>query len=86
MQIIKLINDYLIDKFVGSSKCLFYFCQILLLFNIIHLEAPLCSRDYPIEISNECKLEFCEKEHFDSNYCIKNNSIIKTQWLNNIIV
>ena len=70
----------------SSSKFIIYLYQILLLFDIIIVETPPCSRYYPIEISNECTLEYCEQEKFDSGYCVKNNSIIKTQWLNNIIV
>ena len=44
-----------------------------------------CPRDAPILISGVCRLEYCSKNEFDSNYCNINNTIIKDQWLNNII-
>ena len=41
----------------------------------------------PILLSstNTCVLQYCTQEEFDNNICIKDNQIIKTQWLNNII-
>ena len=35
--------------------------------------------------NNECVMKYCTDEDFENNICIKNNSIIRTQWLNNII-
>ena len=61
--------------------------QIFLLFYKIKSEITQineCPRDLPILISNDCKLQYCEKSQFDSNYCQIKNSTIKTQWLNNI--
>ena len=46
-------------------------------FDKIILETPPCSRYFPIEISNECKLEYCEQEKFDSGYCVKNIQLLK---------
>ena len=63
--------------------------QIFLLFFKIKSEITQiteCPRDLPILISNDCKLEYCEKSQFDSNYCQIKNSTVKTQWLNNINV
>ena len=45
-----------------------------------------CSFDEPILVQNlGCKLSYCNKAQFESNYCSINNTIVKTQWLNNII-
>ena len=60
--------------------------QIFLLFYQIKSEITECSRENPILISNECRLVYCNKTQFDLNICQIKSSIIKTQWLNNIIV
>ena len=41
----------------------------------------------PILLSstNTCVLQYCTLQEYDNNICIKDNKIIKTQWLNNII-
>ena len=65
-----------------------FFSQLFLIFIVIYQiksEITECPREFPILISNECKLEYCNKTQFDSNYCQIKNSTIKTQWLNNII-
>ena len=45
-----------------------------------------CIREKPILIENECELKYCQKEDFSSGICTINNNIIKTQWLNDIVV
>jgi hypothetical protein len=30
-------------------------------------------------------MKFCTEEEFDNNVCVKDNEIIRVQWLNNII-
>ena len=60
--------------------------EIFLLFYQIKSEITECSRENPILISNECRLVYCNKTQFDSNYCQIKNLTIKTQWLNNIII
>ena len=45
-----------------------------------------CNRDSPILKDNQCQLIYCTEEQFSTQDCSKNNSIIKTQWLNNIVV
>ena len=44
-------------------------------------------RSMPILLpeNNECVMKYCTDEDFKNNICIKDNSIIRTQWLNNII-
>ena len=58
---------------------------INILLNIILCESE-CERDNPIKIGTECQSIYCEESKYVSGECIKSNSIIKTQWLNNIIL
>ena len=60
--------------------------QIFLFFSIIKSSLTECSRDEPILENGSCKLEYCSDSDFESRKYIINNSIIKTQWLNNIII
>ena len=73
------------NKFIINTISFVVVFQIFYLLNITKSEEINCSRESPILISNECKLKYCTKAEFESNDCIINNSIIKTQWLNNII-
>ena len=45
------------------------------------------NRSEPILLkeSNECVMKYCTEEEFNNKICIKDNDIIRTQWLNNII-
>ena len=52
----------------------------------IYSEITECPRDKPIFISDICKLDYCSKTQFESKECKIKNSIIETQWLNNIII
>ena len=54
---------------------------INILLNIVLCESE-CGRDTPIRVGTQCQFTYCE----ESEGCIKSNSIIKTQWLNNIIL
>ena len=38
-----------------------------------------------LPLDNQCVMKYCQKEEFINNTCVKDNNIIKTQWLNNII-
>ena len=60
--------------------------NLILLFSIIKSEIVECEKDKPILISEECQLDYCTKEQFSSGYCLINNTKIKTQWINNLIV
>ena len=67
----------------------FELIKVILLFLLImniKSEPKNCSRDTPILTGGECKLEYCSEERFNSSDCRIANSIVKTQWLNNIIV
>ena len=45
-----------------------------------------CDRTIPILLNNgSCTLKYCTNEEFENEECIKNNQIIKTQWITNII-
>ena len=45
-----------------------------------------CKRDEPIQTTSGCQLKYCSKSQFDSEECKIDNTIIKTQWLNDIII
>ena len=60
--------------------------QIFLFFSIIKSSLTECSRDKPILKNGSCRLEYCSDLDFESKECIINNSIIKTQWINNIML
>ena len=57
-----------------------------LFFNFSFQEIQECSKDTPILKQNECILKYCTESEFINRNCIVNNNIIKTQWLNNIIL
>ena len=44
-----------------------------------------CNVSHPILKDEECSLIYCNEEEFNLGQCSINNSIIKAQWLNNII-
>ena len=50
------------------------------------LNSEECQIDVPIKKDNECLLTYCTYSEFENRKCIKNNNIIETQWLNNIIL
>ena len=64
------------------------FSILLLLFFIKNIKSQTidCKRNTPILISGECKLNYCSESQFVSSNCLIANSIVKTQWLNNIII
>ena len=59
---------------------------ILILLSITSCELEECEKDKPIKFGTECLSKYCTESQFQSGECIKSNSIIKTQWLNNIIL
>ena len=70
-------------KFLFKNFLFFKFFCIQIVFNpIISTD---CSKDKPILKEGTC-VYYCEKEEFNNNICTINNEIIKTQWLNNIIL
>ena len=68
-----------------KSIIIFLIIHLILTFHIILADIVECTKNKPILISNECKLEYCTKKQFESKECIINNTVVKNQWLNNII-
>ena len=64
---------------------IFVFFIFVFLFFQIKSELLECLKGEPILVNGECKSQYCSKEQFNSGFCSINNTIMKTQWLNNII-
>ena len=66
------------------------FLKLFLFINIFFLKLFRakceCDRNSPILTSNGCEMKYCSKENFDSGECKIDNSIIKVQWINDIIL
>ena len=60
---------------------LFFFIFLSILRYIIND----CERDQPILKNGKCQLIYCDDKEYNTNICTINNSIVKTQWLTNII-
>ena len=43
-----------------------------------------CDKTTPILKNNSCTLEYCSRDNIKNNICSINNTIVKTQWLNDI--
>ena len=72
-----------------NSPFSFTFNLLIQLFIIsikIKSEITECPREAPIFISNNCSIQYCDKNKFSTEECIIKNEIVKTQWLNNIII
>ena len=62
--------------------------KVLNIFLLIDSVLNLCSnRNSPILLTsnNSCVLKYCDENDFKNEICIKDNDIIRDQWLNNII-
>ena len=71
-----------------KNKALLILINLLIIMIIIGLCLNLCDdRLTPILLTsnNSCVLKYCEEKDFKNNICIKDNDIIRKQWLNNII-
>ena len=61
--------------------------RFILIIRLIKLSLNECDRETPILFNNEtCKSMSCTNSQFELRQCIVNNSIIRNQWLNNIII
>ena len=67
---------------LNSYQFIFTIYFILQLSNKIICE---CGKEIPILKNGSCVNVFCTQEEFDENICSINNTIVKTQRLNNII-
>ena len=71
-----------LDLFTSKNFCI----NIILFFLLFHFILNECDRDVPIKLTNgSCVMKFCTKEEYESENCILDNPIIKTQYPNNII-
>ena len=70
--------------FLGK-KIYFKFLSFHLLI-LFSQQTDECPKETPIEYQNSCHLKYCTKSDYLNNNCIISNNIIKTQWLNNIIL
>ena len=50
------------------------------------LQEEECPKDSPIKYNNICQLKYCTESEYINDKCIISNSLIKKQWLNNIIL
>ena len=71
-----------------SFRNSFYFSlRLFLIFSSIELTLNLCDRETPILLNNgTCVSIPCLSNQSSLGECTVNNDIIKTQWLNNIII
>ena len=61
--------------------------KMLFFFHLFKIILNECDRNTPIKLSNdECILKYCTKEEYDLEECTINNTIIKTQFPNKIII
>ena len=61
--------------------------KLFFLFQLIKVILNECYRDIPIKLKNgSCVLKYCSQVEYDSKECIIDNPIIKTQFLNDIII
>ena len=69
-----------------SMKLYFTILKIVLFINlIIYSISAECPKETPIIKNDNCTSIFCNESQFNSGECKLNNSIVKTQWLTNII-
>ena len=54
--------------------------------NLILCEEEECQKKTPIKFGTECLAKYCSKSQFISGECKISNSLIKIQWLNDIIL
>ena len=71
-----------------SFRNSFYFSlRLFLIFSLIDSTLNLCDRENPILLNNgTCVSIPCLSNQSSLGECTVNNEIIKTQWLNNIII
>ena len=60
--------------------------ELLFYLNIISCASDECQREKPIKIGDDCQLAYCDKLQYNNGDCKISNSIIKIQWLNDIIL
>ena len=71
-----------------KMDCSNYFIKLIIILTQISLSLNICNdRAHPIFVksSNSCEMKYCQEEEFEQKSCIKDNEIIRVQWLSNII-
>ena len=61
------------------------FIKILYLLLLLDPIKNDCNKKIPILKNNICTLDYCSEDDFNNKICSINNTIVKIQWLNNII-
>ena len=59
--------------------------KLIVIFHLTQYIKCDCNKSHPILKNNECGSIYCSPEDYNSSTCIVNNSIVKIQWLTNII-
>ena len=76
-------------NFLFLKKLLLLKIRIMFLIFLLTIKYSFqieCEKSLPIKkTDNKCYLIYCTKEQFEEKECIISNSVIKTQWLTNII-
>ena len=73
-------------KYQKNFKIIKIIIYQFFLLKLVFSEDNECSREAPIKKRTQCLSQSCTQEQFDLGECIISNSIVKTQWLNNIII
>ena len=60
--------------------------KIIIIFQIIKIISNECNKGRPFKLSNNTCISQCSEELLKTGECIIDNQIIKTQWLNNIVM
>ena len=68
-----------------TNYIIIYFKILIFLIGIFNILSDECEKSNPFRRSGGCSLQGCTDEEFQSNDCYVDNSIINTQWFNNII-
>ena len=72
------------NTFIIIIKNIIFLKYICFLCNIIPILNE-CEKETPFLINGLCTLQYCSQDDFIKNKCPINNTIVKNQWLNNII-
>ena len=74
------------DKKALGYKFNYIIIRIIILFQIIKIISNECNRDNPFKLKDNTCISQCSEKQLKSGDCILDNTIIKTQWLTNIIM
>ena len=69
------------NAFIKGNIFLKYICFLYIINPILNE----CGKETPFLINGLCTLQYCSQDDFIKNKCPINNTIVKNQWLNNII-